>query len=81
MGETCRTLVGHFRHEIGHYYWGRLIASSASLESFRQLFGDERASYDEAVKVHYRDGAPRDWRSRFVSSYASMHPWEDWAEN
>ncbi|MEA2700115.1 MAG: hypothetical protein QOI66_4386, partial [Myxococcales bacterium] len=81
LGETYRTLVGHFRHEIGHYYWDRLIANSTSLEPFRQLFGDERASYDEAVKTHYRDGAPRDWRSNFVSSYASMHPWEDWAES
>jgi len=81
MGETYRTLLGHFRHEIGHYYWDRLVAGSASLEPFRRLFGDETASYDEAVAVHYRDGAPRDWQARFVSSYASTHPWEDWAES
>lgn len=81
LGERYRTLLGHFRHEIGHYYWERLVADSSDLEPFRQLFGDERASYEEAVKVHYQNGAPSDWPSRFLSSYASMHPWEDWAES
>jgi hypothetical protein len=81
LGESYRTLLGHFRHEIGHYYWDRLIAGSDFLAPFRRLFGDEQASYDEAVKVHYRNGAPKDWPTRFVSSYASMHPWEDWAES
>lgn len=81
LKEGYRTLLGHFRHEIGHYYWDRLVRDSAFLEPFRDLFGDERPSYDEAVAVHYRDGAPQDWPLRFVSSYASMHPWEDWAES
>jgi len=81
LGESYRTLLGHFRHEIGHYYWDRLVRDSPALEAFRRLFGDERASYDDAVAVHYREGAPTDWRTRFVSSYASMHPWEDWAES
>jgi hypothetical protein len=81
LGESYRTLLGHFRHEIGHYYWDRVIADSPYLEPFRALFGDERASYEEAMKVHYENGAPNDWPSRFVSSYASMHPWEDWAES
>jgi len=81
LGASYRTLLGHFRHEIGHYYWDRLVAGSPHLDRFRASFGDERTSYDEAVARHYRDGAPRDWRSRFVSSYASMHPWEDWAES
>jgi len=81
LGESYRTLLGHFRHEIGHYYWDRLIAGSAFLEPFRKLFGDEQTSYDDAMTVHYRDGAPKDWPDRFVSSYASMHPWEDWAES
>ncbi len=26
FGEPYRTLLGHFRHEVGHYYWARLIA-------------------------------------------------------
>ena len=81
LGESYRTLLGHFRHEIGHYYWDRLVESSPFLEPFRQLFGDERASYEQAVETHYKNGAPRDWATRFVSSYASMHPWEDWAES
>lgn len=81
LGESYRTLLGHFRHEIGHYYWERLVAQGPHLEPFRKLFGDERASYEEAITTHYQNGAPRDWPSRFVSSYASMHPWEDWAES
>jgi hypothetical protein len=81
LGESYRTLLGHFRHEIGHYYWDRLVADSVFLEPFRQLFGDERASYEDAVKAHYQNGAVADWSTRFVSSYASMHPWEDWAES
>jgi hypothetical protein len=81
LGENYRTVLGHFRHEIGHYYWDRLVADSPFIEPFRRLFGDERASYDDAVAVHYRDGAPADWATKFVSSYASMHPWEDWAES
>ncbi len=81
LGESYRTVLGHFRHESGHYYWDRLVADSPALEDFRRLFGDERASYDEAAQRHYRDGAPADWRNRYVSAYASMHPWEDWAES
>jgi hypothetical protein len=81
LGEAYRTLLGHFRHEIGHYYWDRLVRNTGFLAPCRALFGDERASYDEAVAKHYRDGAPPDWPTRFISSYASMHPWEDWAES
>lgn len=79
--EPYRTLLGHFRHEIGHYYWDRLIANSVYLESFRALFGDEREDYGEALKRHYEQGAPADWQSRLVSAYAGSHPWEDWAES
>ena len=80
MREPYRTLLGHFRHEVGHYYWDRLIAESHWLEPFRQLFGDERVSYAEALERHYAQGAPDDWSQRCVSAYATMHPWEDWAE-
>ncbi|WLH48057.1 zinc-binding metallopeptidase family protein [Pseudomonas beijingensis] len=80
MREPYRTLLGHFRHEVGHYYWDRLIANSHWLEAFRELFGDERASYAEALERHYQQGAPLDWQTRYVSAYATMHPWEDWAE-
>ncbi len=80
MGELYRTLLGHFRHEVGHYYWDRLIRDGGELDSFRALFGDDRADYGEALHHHYRDGAPANWSEHYVSAYASMHPWEDWAE-
>ncbi len=80
MGEPYRTLLGHFRHEIAHYYWDRLVAQSASLEEFREVFGDEQRDYGEALQQHYANGPPADWPERFVSSYASSHPWEDFAE-
>jgi hypothetical protein len=80
MGEPYRTLLGHFRHEIGHYYWGRLIADTPHLEAFRQIFGDERQDYGAALDAYYASGAPADWSERFISAYASSHPWEDFAE-
>jgi hypothetical protein len=80
MGETYRTLLGHFRHEIGHYYWDCLIKSGRWLEPFRATFGNETGDYADAQTRHYTDGPPADWAGRFVSAYASMHPWEDWAE-
>jgi len=80
MHEPYRTLLGHFRHEVGHYYWDRLIWDSKWLEPFRELFGDERASYAEALKRNYEQGPPPDWARSYISAYATMHPWEDWAE-
>ena len=81
LGEPYRTLVGHLRHELGHYYWDRLVASGDEvLERFRVLFGDERHSYQDALQHHYDQGPPADWQDRFVTAYATMHPWEDWAE-
>jgi hypothetical protein len=81
MGEPYRTLLGHFRHEIGHYFWDRLVAKDAPiLETFRALFGDERQDYGEALKRHYAEGPPENWQNDFVSLYASSHPWEDFAE-
>jgi hypothetical protein len=80
MGEAYRTVLGHFRHESGHYYWERLIANSPHLETFRELFGDEQQDYNEARKRYYAEGPPPEWWENYVSSYASMHPWEDWAE-
>jgi hypothetical protein len=80
LGEAYRTVLGHLRHEIGHYYWDRLIAGSDSLQGFRGLFGDERQDYQKAIERHYGAGPPGDWSESFISAYASMHPWEDWAE-
>ena len=79
--EPYRTLLGHFRHEIGHYYWDRLIAGTEHLNAFRELFGDERADYQQSLDRHYNEGPPANWEQGFISAYATMHPWEDWAES
>jgi len=80
LNEPFRTLLGHFRHEVGHYYWDRLIRDGSRIAPFRDLFGDERADYQAALDRHYQAGPPAGWQDAFVSAYATMHPWEDWAE-
>ncbi|QKJ18093.1 zinc-binding metallopeptidase family protein [Microbacterium hominis] len=80
LAEPYRTLLGHFRHEIGHYYQWQLVRSDAALQRFRELFGDERADYQAAVDRHYAEGAPADWAVAHISTYATMHPHEDFAE-
>ena len=80
MAEPYRTLLGHFRHESGHYYFDRLIAGTARLDAFRTLFGDETADYGQSLQRHYDNGPAQGWEQHFVSVYASSHPWEDWAE-
>ena len=80
MREPYRTLLGHFRHEAGHYYWDPLVANSPQLEEFRHMFGDERQDYRQALQNYYSYGAPADWSEHFISAYASAHPWEDFAE-
>ncbi len=84
MGEPYRTLLGHMRHEIGHYYWDMLVRDAAEggaqLEAARAIFGDERADYAEALARNYREGPPPGWEQNHVSSYAASHPWEDFAE-
>jgi hypothetical protein len=80
MGEQYRTLLGHFRHEIAHYYWDSLIRDTEWHAPFRELFGDERSDYQLALNRYYSEGPTPDWKKSFVSAYASAHPWEDWAE-
>ncbi|WP_435235846.1 zinc-binding metallopeptidase family protein [Psychromonas sp. PT13] len=81
MGEKYRTLLGHFRHELGHYYFDKLIINSPEKHTLcKQYFGDDELDYQEALKHHYENGAPANWRDTFISSYATMHPYEDWAE-
>ena len=81
LGEPYRTLIGHLRHESGHFYWDQLVRDGGRLESFRQVFGDERQDYAAALQAHYaRGAADADWAARHVSAYAAAHPWEDWAE-
>lgn len=80
LGEVYRTVLGHFRHEIGHYYWDRLIKGTPWLPAFRALFGSEKLDYATCVARHYANNPPQDWPVSYVSAYATMHPWEDWAE-
>lgn len=81
LDEPYRTLLGHFRHESGHYYWERLVRGRPQVEAaFRSRFGDERADYGDALARHHADGAPADWERSHVSAYAAAHPWEDFAE-
>ncbi len=81
LTEPYRTLIGHFRHEIGHYYWERIVNTDAeTLGAFRDLFGDERTEYADALQQYYKNGPPDNWRDRHISAYASAHPWEEWAE-
>ena len=80
MREPYRTLLGHFRHEVGHYYWDRLVTGTYWMDGFHQLFGDETLDYTAALRLNYEQGPPPDWSLHYVSAYASTHPWEDWAE-
>jgi hypothetical protein len=80
MAEPYRTLLGHLRHEIGHYFWDRLVRDEGRQESFRAVFGDEWLDYDAALQRHHANGAPADWANAFISAYATSHPFEDFAE-
>jgi hypothetical protein len=80
MGEPYRTLLGHFRHEVGHHFWDLLVRDGGQLQACRALFGDDSADYEAALQRHYKEGPPPDWQQRYVSAYATVHPWEDFAE-
>lgn len=80
MGEPYRTLLGHFRHECGHFIWNRLVRDAGKLEACRAVFGDDEADYQASIERHYAEGPPPFWADSYISAYASMHPWEDFAE-
>jgi hypothetical protein len=80
MHEPYRTLLGHFRHEVGHYYWDVLVRDGGMLDAFRRIFGDERQDYDQALQNYYANGVVPNWQENFISAYATSHPWEDFAE-
>ena len=80
MGEPYRTLLGHFRHEVGHFYWDVLVRDGGRLEACRAVFGDDREDYQAALKRHYAEGVPEDWQESYISAYATTHAWEDFAE-
>lgn len=78
--EPYRTLVGHIRHELGHFYWDRLVRPSHELHTFRTVFGDDSLPYASSLAAYYSFGPPDNWQSSYISAYASAHPLEDWAE-
>jgi len=78
--EPYRSLLGHLRHESGHFYWNVLVEDTNHIDEFRSLFGDERTDYSASLARHHDRGPPAGWENQFVSAYASAHPWEDWAE-
>jgi hypothetical protein len=80
LGEPYRTMLGHMRHEVGHYYWDMLVRDGGLIPASRAMFGDESEDYGEALERYYKTGAPADWEAGHVSAYATMHPWEDFAE-
>jgi hypothetical protein len=78
--EAHRTLIGHFHHEIGHYYWQMLVQRRREAECIK-VFGDHIAPpYQDAMAAYYQNGPRAGWQSSFISAYASSHPWEDFAE-
>ncbi|MGW8247872.1 MAG: zinc-binding metallopeptidase family protein [Acidiferrobacterales bacterium] len=81
MNERYRTLLGHFRHESGHFYWDKLVKDSEWIDEYRSLFGDETRNYSAALDTYYKNGPPVNWEQQWISAYASAHPWEDFAES
>ncbi|UDY23258.1 putative zinc-binding metallopeptidase [Nocardioides sp. Kera G14] len=79
LDEPYRTMLGHFRHEVGHYIEWQYVVGDL-IEQARELFGDERESYADAIERHYAEGAPAGWEASYLSTYATMHPFEDFAE-
>jgi hypothetical protein len=80
MDEPYRTLLGHFRHEVGHHFWDVLVRDGGRRDACRAIFGDDSEDYEAALQRHYQQGVPSDWREHYVSAYATTHPWEDFAE-
>ncbi len=80
FNEAHRTIVGHFRHEIGHYYWDLLVKGRCEIDCINIFGNHEKPNYGDALKKYYSEGPPADWHTRYISSYAAMHPWEDFAE-
>lgn len=79
--EPYRTLIGHLRHEVGHHFWNQLIRDNPrKLKAYRAIFGNETKDYGKALQAYYKAGAPENWQENYISTYATSHPWEDWAE-
>jgi hypothetical protein len=79
MLERYRTVLGHLRHEAGHFYFNVLVRGD-EIDNCRVLFGDERQDYAATLERYYANGPAKDWHQNYVSAYASAHPSEDFAE-
>src|SRR6202012_1263794 len=71
--EPCLATSGMKLATIIGIFWSAMTASWL-------LSGDDSRDYQSALEQHYRDGPPPDWQEHYVSAYASVHPWEDFAE-
>lgn len=80
LGEPQRTLLGHFRHEIGHYYWDLLVKNRCEDECIAVFGNHNSPPYADALEKYYQEGPAADWADNYISAYATMHPWEDFAE-
>ncbi|CAN5352835.1 putative zinc-binding metallopeptidase [soil metagenome] len=80
LSEPYRTMLGHFRHEFGHYAEWQYVRGADRMNRCRELFGDESKDYQEELNRHYAEGPPDGWEQSFISTYATMHPFEDFAE-
>jgi len=68
LGVPYRTMLGHFHHEVGHYYQWVLIEQTGWIDECRELFADERASYSDALDRHYREGTPQGWEASWAGA-------------
>ncbi|KAA3623089.1 MAG: hypothetical protein DWQ08_11990, partial [Proteobacteria bacterium] len=81
FGEAHRTIIGHFRHEMGHYFWDVLVEENCEQECIAVFGNHNDPDYATALQRYYENGAGPDWQSDYISAYATMHPWEDFAES
>ena len=80
LNEPLRSLIGHFRHEYGHYL-DLATWQIRDQDESKALFGDPFSiDYEAATDRYYKEGPVNDWQMNYVSPYGSMHPWEDFAE-
>ena len=58
-----------------------MLIKGRTEKDFVAVFGDHtNPQYDAALKTYYQDGPKPNWLLNYVSAYATMHPWEDFAE-
>lgn len=81
LGEAYRTMLGHLRHEVGHYIEYRHVTPGPVQDRCRELFGDDTLDYQAEIDRHYSEGPPEGWEERYITTYATMHPFEDFAES